>query len=108
MQHAYFKEQWKLVQAPNEDGELQNYLFAIREDPYERNDLAAEHPDVLAELVAELEALPIAEPLTLNEQPPDFSAPGAPYNAEPDNRIPTATPYSESGPVPYPPGNWAE
>ena len=70
--HAFFSDEWKLVQAENEAGEVQNYLFEILEDPYERNDLATEHPDVLARLVARLEAIPQVEPLTRGQTAPGF------------------------------------
>jgi arylsulfatase A-like enzyme len=106
--HAYFSDEWKLVQAINEDREVQNYLFEILADPYEQNDLAAEYPAVLERLVAELEAMPQVEPLTRGQTPPDFTAPGAPSSALPDTRPAVGVPYTESGPVPYPVGNYAE
>ena len=106
--HAYFKDEWKLVKARNADGEAQYFLFEILKDPYEQRDLAEVHPEVLDRLVAELQAIPRVEPVALNEKPPAFSAPGSPRSAIPDDRPPAATPYAESGPVPYPPGNYAE
>ena len=108
LRYAYFKDQWKLVQARDGTGGVKYLLFDILDDPYERNDLAEARPELLGELAAELEAMPKAEPLSLHEQPPDLSAPGAPSAPEPDNRAPTAAPYTESGPVPYPPGNFVD
>ncbi len=108
VQHAYFTDEWKLVRARNADGELQDYLFEILIDPYEQNDLADVHPDILARLAAELDAMPVAEPLSIHDLTPDFSAPGSPGGIVPDSRPPIATPYAESGPIPHPPGNYPE
>jgi arylsulfatase A-like enzyme len=46
---------YKLVRQPAPDG-LHYRLFDVIADPEQRNDVAAEHPDVVAELRAELEA----------------------------------------------------
>jgi arylsulfatase A-like enzyme len=56
--HGSFKlaaldEEWKLVQLVEQDIQsttVQNMLFRISEDPYEYNDLASQHPDVVADL----------------------------------------------------------
>lgn len=106
LQHAYFKDDWKLVRAPDGQGGTQDLLFDVRSDPHEQHDLAASHPDVFRQLVAELDAIPKAEPVSLNARIPDMTAPGSPIDWEPDNRPPGATPYAESGPVPYPEGNY--
>ena len=106
VQHAYFRDDWKLVRAANDQGGTDDLLFDIRNDPYEQHDLAAAHPDIFRQLVAELDALPKAEPLSLNARLPDMTAPGSPMAWEPDNRPPGGTPYAESGPVPYPEGNY--
>jgi arylsulfatase A-like enzyme len=48
-----FNEEWKLVQLVEQDIQstsVQNMLFRIGEDPYEYNDLAFQHPDVVADL----------------------------------------------------------
>jgi arylsulfatase A-like enzyme len=48
-----FDDEWKLVQEVRQtllSAEVSNHLFRIRDDPYERNDLAAAHPDVVADL----------------------------------------------------------
>jgi arylsulfatase A-like enzyme len=106
--HAYFSDKWKLVQATNEANEIQRYLFDIKNDPYEENDLAAEYPVVLNRLVAELEAIPKVPSVTKGQPGPDQSEPGAPSSVMPDNRPPVATPYAESGPIPYPLKNYPE
>ena len=106
VQHAYFRDDWKLVRAADDQGETEDLLFDIRSDPHEQNDLAAAHPEIFRQLVAELDAIPKAEPLSLNARPPDMTAPGSPMAWEPDNRPPGGTPYAESGPVPYPEGNY--
>lgn len=106
VQHAYFRDDWKLVRAANDQGGTDDLLFDIRNDPYEQHDLAAAHPDDFRQLVAELDAIPKAEPLSLNARLPDMTAPGSPMAWEPDNRPPGGTPYAESGPVPYPEGNY--
>jgi len=106
--HAFFSDDWKLVQGLNEDGEVQNYLFDIYTDPYEQNDLATEYPDVLARLVAELAAVPQVEPINRGQRYPDMDAPGSPVSVDPDTRPAIATPYAESGVIPFPPGNYPE
>ena len=48
-----FDEEWKLVQEVVQgllSAEVTHYLFRPAEDPYERNNLAQEHPDVVARL----------------------------------------------------------
>ncbi len=105
--HAYFKDEWKLVRGRNDDDEIQDFLFDIFVDPYEQNDVAADYPEILARLAAELDAMPKAEPLTRGETPPDFNSPGAPASIEPDTRPAIGTPFAESGPIPYPTENYS-
>ena len=48
-----FDDEWKLVQEVRQtllSAEVTNHLFRIRDDPYEHNDLAAAHPDVVTEM----------------------------------------------------------
>jgi hypothetical protein len=48
-----FDEEWKLVQEIRQgllSAEVTSYLFRIREDPYERHNLAQSHPDVVADM----------------------------------------------------------
>ena len=106
MQHAYFKDEWKLVRPPGGEGGVEYLLFDIVDDPYEQTDLSQAHPELFRQLVAELEAIPKAEPISLNDRTPDLDAPGGPRATEPDHRPPGGTPYAESGAVPYPPGNY--
>jgi len=52
-----FDHEWKLVQIVEQDitsTTLQNMLFRIQDDPYEYNDLASEHPKVVADLAKRL------------------------------------------------------
>ena len=106
LQHAYFRDDWKLVRAPDGQGETEDMLFDIRNDPHEQHDLAAAHPDIFRQLVAELDAMPKAEPVSLNDRAPDMDGPGGPRRWDPDNRPPGGTPYAESGRTPYPEGNY--
>ena len=106
MQHAYFRDEWKLVRARDGAGGLEYLLFDILDDPHEQHDLSAARPELFRQLVAELEAIPKADPISLNDQTPDLDAPGGPRASQPDNRPPGGTPYAESGPVPFPPGNY--
>ena len=46
-----FNEKWKLVQEIDQDQleiKVKNYLFKISEDPYEKNNLADQYPDIVA------------------------------------------------------------
>jgi arylsulfatase B len=48
-----FDDEWKLVQHIQQgllSAEVENHLFRISDDPYERNDLASLHPDVVNEM----------------------------------------------------------
>jgi arylsulfatase A-like enzyme len=52
-----FDEEWKLVQQIVQTQlttEVTNHLFRIAADPYERNSLAAEHPEIVADLTEEI------------------------------------------------------
>ena len=104
--HAYFRDNWKLVRASDGQGGTEDLLFDIRSDPYEQHDLAAAHPDNFRQLIAELDAIPKTEPVSLYDRPPDMEAPGSPISWEPDNRPPGGTPYAEAGRIPFPEGNY--
>jgi arylsulfatase A-like enzyme len=61
---AYFRGPWKLVEARSALPFAQpsgTWLFDVERDPGERRDLAAEHPEVLAELQRALAAFPTTE-----------------------------------------------
>ena len=52
-----FNEEWKLVQEINQgllSADVKNYLFNIKEDPNEYNNLAQEHPKLVAKLAKEI------------------------------------------------------
>ena len=52
-----FDDEWKLVQRIVQKQlttDVTNYLFRIDTDPYERNNLAAQHPKVVADLTEEI------------------------------------------------------
>ena len=106
LQHAFFRDDWKLVRTPDGQGGTEDLLFDFRNDPYEQHDLAQAHPEIFRQLVAELDAIPKAEPVSLNDRLPDLDGPGGPTRWDPDNRPPAGTPYAESGLVPYPEGNY--
>ncbi len=106
LHYAYYKDNYKLMSSVSTDGTVNNSLFDILADPYEKEDLAKTHADVLQSMAAELDAMEKRSPVTLGERAPDRSAPGSPGAAQPDNRPAIATPYAESGPVPYPEGNY--
>jgi hypothetical protein len=78
-----------------ESGELQ--LFRISEDPYEQNDLAAERPDILEQLLSRLRAIPRVPIIAINDPPiPTRTGLGGPASLVPDNRPPNREPYAES------------
>jgi hypothetical protein len=50
-----FNDEWKLVQQVEQGllaADVTNYLFRIADDPNEYNNLAEEHPDVVADMAA--------------------------------------------------------
>lgn len=77
-----FNDDWKLVQEVDQDQlttTVTNHLFNISEDPYEYNNLAAQHPDVvskLAEKIHDWRALyPISGTRSQLVPPPGWRAP---------------------------------
>jgi arylsulfatase A-like enzyme len=79
---AAFNEHWKLVQEIEQDNEgtnITNHLFRIADDPYEYNNLAQEHPEVVQQLAQEIRdwrALhPIAGVRSQLAPPPGWRAP---------------------------------
>ncbi len=95
---AYLKDEWKVVQQyDREQGEFYQQLFRILDDPYETQDLAAQHPDVVEGIVAEFQALPKGPMHGLDAAPlPAVTEPGGPGSALPDNSPPSRPPYAES------------
>jgi len=95
---ALFSEEWKLVQMKDEtSGQLQHQLYRISEDPYEQNDLAAQRPEVLEQLLARFRALPRAPIVALDDPPiPTRTGLGGPASPVPDNRPPNRKPYAEA------------
>ena len=52
-----FDEQWKLVQEIRQgllSADVKNYLFNIKEDPYEYNNLASAHPKIVRKFAAQI------------------------------------------------------
>ena len=79
---AAFNEHWKLVQEIEQDNEgtnITNHLFRIADDPYEYNNLAQEHPEVVQQLAQEIRdwraLYPIAGVRSQLAPPPGWRAP---------------------------------
>lgn len=77
-----FNDHWKLVQEVDQDQlstTVSNYLFNIADDPYEYNNLAAEHPNIVAKLAAEIRrwraVYPISGTRSQLMPPPGWRAP---------------------------------
>lgn len=77
-----FNEHWKLVQEieqGNEGTNITNHLFRIGQDPYEYNNLAQQHPDVVRQLAQEIRdwraLYPIAGVRSQLVPPPGWRAP---------------------------------
>ena len=52
-----FDDEWKLVQRVEQgllSADVQNWLFKIGEDPYERHNVAESHPEIVAKLAKEI------------------------------------------------------
>lgn len=77
-----FNDHWKLVQEVQQSllsATVTNYLFRISEDPYERNNLADAHPEVVAELAEAIHywrtLYPVAGTRSELVPPPGWRAP---------------------------------
>ncbi len=77
-----FDEDWKLVQEIQQGllaAQVTNHLFKIAEDPYERNNLAAEHPDRVADMAEAIRRWRLLHPLNGTRSnlvpPPGWRAP---------------------------------
>ena len=77
-----FNDEWKLVQEVDQDqltATVTNHLFRISEDPYEYNNLASAHPDIVQDLAARIRAwralYPIAGTRSQLVPPPGWRAP---------------------------------
>lgn len=77
-----FNDHWKLVQEVDQgllSATVSNYLFDINNDPNERNNLAAQHPDVVTELAEEIHAWRMLYPVSGTRNalvpPPGWRAP---------------------------------
>jgi hypothetical protein len=106
LRYAYYRKDYKLVSLVSADGTVSNALFDIIADPYEKEDLSQSHAMVLGLMTAELDAMEKRAPVTVGERLQGLSAPGNPGAVQPDNRPAIAAPYAESGPVPFPEGNY--
>jgi len=68
---AYFDEEWKIVSSIPPFGDGNWELYKISVDPYERMNLASEHPEILNELISKWEAYSknvgvVYDPIKLN------------------------------------------
>jgi arylsulfatase A-like enzyme len=77
-----FDDEWKLVQEIRQgllSADVSNFLFRIAEDPYEQNNLAAEHPEVVARMADAIHRwrtlYPVAGTRTELVPPPGWRAP---------------------------------
>jgi arylsulfatase A-like enzyme len=77
-----FDDEWKLVQDIRQgqlSAEVTNHLFRIADDPYEYNDLASQHPDVVARMAQAIHhwrtRYPIAGTRSELVPPPGWRAP---------------------------------
>ena len=77
-----FNDEWKLVQEVRQgllSADVSNFLFRIAEDPNEHNNLAAEHPDVVARMAAAIHQwrtlYPVAGTRSTLVPPPGWRAP---------------------------------
>ncbi|MEM9253868.1 MAG: sulfatase-like hydrolase/transferase [Pseudomonadota bacterium] len=77
-----FNEHWKLVQEVEQgllSSTVTNYLFDIERDPYERNNLAAEHPDVVQTMAEKVHSWRMLYPVSGTRHelvpPPGWRAP---------------------------------
>ena len=95
---ALFQNDWKLVQMKDKgSGEFKVHLYRIAEDPYERNDLAAQFPDVVEQMLSMFDAIPRATIVAIDDPPiPTRTGLGGPASLVPDNRPPDRVPYAES------------
>jgi arylsulfatase len=72
-------ERWKLIEIEAQDGATRHLLFDLEADPFELADVAAAHPDVVAELAGALRAALEAQRRRGAElRGPDAPAPRAP------------------------------
>ncbi|MEM9177375.1 MAG: sulfatase/phosphatase domain-containing protein [Myxococcota bacterium] len=77
-----FDDEWKLIQRIDQgllSAEVQNWLFRTSEDPYERNNLAEAHPEVVARMAEEIHTWRMMHPLSGTRHalvpPPGWRAP---------------------------------
>ncbi|MEE8165812.1 MAG: arylsulfatase, partial [Myxococcota bacterium] len=77
-----FDDEWKLVQEVRQgllSADVTNYLFRIADDPNEYNNLAAEHPDVVAQMAEAIHIwrmrYPVAGTRSELVPPPGWRAP---------------------------------
>jgi arylsulfatase A-like enzyme len=77
-----FNDEWKLVQTIKQgllSADVENWLFKIREDPYERNNLASAHPKVVVDMANQIHEwrtmYPISGTRNALVPPPGWRAP---------------------------------
>ena len=79
---AAFNDHWKLVQEVEQgllSATVANYLFRIQDDPYEYNNLAEAHPEIVAEMAGAIHywrtLYPVAGTRSELVPPPGWRAP---------------------------------
>lgn len=96
---AVFEGDWKYVRSAERQQEPRPMLFRISEDPNEKNDLAAEHPEIVERLRARGAEMPTA---AAGRRPAGAKPrPGQPRRGRPGNLFPPQTeetrePWAES------------
>ncbi len=79
---AGFDDEWKPIQRVDQgllSAEVQNWLFEIDEDPYDRNNLAETHPEIVHRMADEIHTWRLMQPLSGTRHalvpPPGWRAP---------------------------------
>ncbi|MGI9205348.1 MAG: arylsulfatase B [Woeseiaceae bacterium] len=95
---AVFEGGWKLVQMSDGEGDpLPPQLFRIGDDPNERNDMAADHPDIVESMLSHVVLGRDVKIVGIDDETvPTRLGLGGPASALPDNRPPAREPYAES------------
>ncbi len=96
-----FNDEWKLVQTIKQgllSADVENWLFDVREDPFERNNLAASNPEIVASMAKQIHQWRMMYPVSGTRNtlvpPPGWRAPKdwTSYPIATDDLQPTAAP----------------